>query len=138
MPASRAPRIVQALVYPALACLALVAMPARLAADEPVFFLLTAQNLSCLKSHAQDYAPQGDETSFITVADCGSEGAGTGSLLDQVLNSAPDMTIVAEDGPDPVVALTAEDFACLERLDIPEQEGLLAFFPEACNVEPRN
>lgn len=127
-----------ALRVPLLAALAGLALSAQARADEPIYFLLKAQDLSCLKDHAADYAPEGDDTSFITVADCGSENAGGGGLLDQVLNSAPDIDIVEGDGADPVVALSAEDFACLQRLDIPTEEGLLAFFPEACNVEPRN
>lgn len=125
-----------------LAALALVAAPLATPAEEPLFFLLTGKDLSCLKAHAADYAPQGDKTSFITLADCGTAAAGSGSLLDQMLNSAPDIEspdiAPGVEGPDAVVALSAQDFACIARLDIPEDDTLLAFYPGTCNVEARN
>lgn len=128
---------------PSLACLAVAlglgAAPAT--ADEDLFYLLSAQSLGCLKDHAADYAPEGGRTSFITVADCGTAKAGGGSLLDQVMNSAPDISApdvpIGEEGPDAIVALTAADFACLATLAIPAGADLVAFYPEDCNVEPR-
>lgn len=129
------------LVPAALAALALGlgAVPVR--ADEALFYLLSPQSLGCLKDHAADYAPAEGRTSFITVAECGTGKAAGGSLLDQVVNSAPDISApdipADEEGPDAVVALSAEDFACLADLTIPEGAELVAFFPEDCNVEPR-
>jgi len=87
------------------------------------FSALYAQALSCLKENAARYAPEGDEMSFITVADCGSEKA---------------QSIKYQDGADLVVAFSAQDFTCLQNLNIPNQDGLLAFYPDACNFEPRN
>jgi hypothetical protein len=117
---------------------ALLVLAANAYADDPVYFLLDAQALSCLKENAARYAPEGDEMSFITVADCGSEKAQSIKYQDQAQNFAPDLDISTQDGADLVVAFSAQDFTCLQNLNIPNQDGLLAFYPGACNVEPRN
>ena len=125
---------------PARSCLALVALAVAAApalADEELFYLLSPQSLSCIRDHAADYAPTDGKTRFITVADCGTGATGGGSLLDQVVNSAPDISEGDESGTDAVVALSAEDFDCLAKLSIPAGADLVAFYPEECNVEPR-
>jgi hypothetical protein len=116
---------------------ALGTVPIAISAEEPMFFLLSTKDLSCLKMHADDYETGDGATSFITVAECGKTPTSSGSLLEQVVNSAPDVTITEEDGPDKMVAFSEEDFACLARLLIPEQDAIVAFYPEACSVEFR-
>lgn len=107
-------------------------------ADEPVYFLMTGESFACLQQHQADYAPDGaDDTVFITVASCGEASATEVDLFDQVLNSAPNINIVDDGTPDPVVALTGADFRCLTALELPDDAKLIAFFPQDCNVEVR-
>ena len=129
---------------PSLACSALLLClgTAPLQAEDDLFYLLAPQDLVCLKDHAAEYAPIGGATSFITVAECGTGTAAGGSLLDQVLNSAPDISASEssagdETTSDAIVALSAADFDCLAKLAIPAEAKLVAFYPEDCNVEPR-
>ncbi|WP_223633304.1 hypothetical protein [Rhodobacter sp. TJ_12] len=129
---------------PALGCVLTLAVlglaaPRPVAADEALYYLLSAQDIGCLQAHAEEYAPKGGQTRFITLAECGGAQATGGSLLDQVLNSAPDITAsdASAEAPDTVVALTAADFDCLARLELPQEAALVAFYPESCDVEPR-
>lgn len=102
------------------------------------FFLLSGKSLTCLRDHAAVYASPAGEAVFIRVEDCGSARAAPLDLMDQVMNSAPDIDMSAGDGPDAVVAFGPEDFACLSTLQLADTEGLLAYYPESCNVEPRD
>ena len=116
-----------------------LAVPAAPAfAEEPLFYLLSGSSLECLKTNAAAYATGTDETVFITVADCGTARMGPLDLASQVVNSAPDIAIAADDGPDSVIALAQEDFTCLSSLDIPKAAPLVAYFPEDCGVEIRD
>lgn len=121
-----------------LAALSLAGSPVVVRAAEPIYFLLASSDLECLKSHADDYLPEGNQTSFITVADCGTGAGGTVNLLDQVLNSAPDIPVSPDDGPDAVIALSAKDFECLQGLEIPQGDTIVAFYPESCDVQLRD
>lgn len=127
--------------HPPRACLALMLClcAAAAQADDDLFYLLAPEDLGCLRDHAAEYAPQGSATSFITVADCGTGTASSGSLLDQVLNSAPDISTSdgSDTASDAIVALSAADFDCLATLEIPSETSFVAFYPEECNVEPR-
>lgn len=108
-------------------------------AEEPFYFLLTGERLSCLSRHAEDYARDlTEDTVFIAVDDCGKTNSGPISLLDQVINSAPDIDVSQDDQQDKIIALTRPDFSCLASLDIPNEATLVAFFPEKCSVEIRN
>lgn len=109
-----------------------------LLAEDDVFFLITGERLSCIQQNAGDYAPSAeDETVFIMVEDCGTDGAGEVSLLDQVVNSAPDISVDESGGPDAVVALSGNDFECLSSISFPNGDTLMAFYPGQCNVEIR-
>jgi hypothetical protein len=105
--------------------------------NDELYYLLSTDDLSCLQDHATDYTAEGGKVNFITVADCHSGQQGNGSLLDQVLNSAPDIRIDDEISKDTVVALSGVDFICLAQLTIPAEAELVAFYPENCNVEAR-
>lgn len=118
-----------------LICLSLTAAPAGAQPAEPFFFLLTAPQLTCLRDNAEAYAPPEGQTAFVTLADC---QRATAPATDTAQFTTPDISLFAgSEAPDTVVALSAQDFTCLAGLEIPEGTGLLAFYPERCNVEPR-
>lgn len=106
------------------------------AGAEANFYRLSGKALNCLRTHAGEYAPSPGEVAFITVDACGTDRAASHDLMDQVLNSAPDIEVQPDSGQDTMVALGAEDFTCLASLDIPDSEAVLAFYPESCDVRP--
>ncbi|WP_162933020.1 hypothetical protein [Roseovarius sp. EL26] len=107
-------------------------------AEDDSFFLMTGESLACVTSHRADYDIEDGNVAFIAVSECaGASGGGQVSILDQVLNSAPDVSVDETQGPDPVVALSKEDFECLTTLEIPENSDLYAFYPEGCRLEQR-
>ncbi|MGR3793690.1 hypothetical protein [Vannielia sp. SX4] len=120
----------------ALALALLAAAPATAQQDETFFFLLTAPQLTCLRDNAETYAPAEGQTAFVTLADCGQ--GSPSPAPDAAQFSTPDISLFdGTEAPDAVVALSAQDFACLAKLEIPQESGLLAFYPERCDVEPR-
>ncbi|QDC10830.1 hypothetical protein FHY55_17015 [Oceanicola sp. D3] len=119
-------------------CIALLAAaPASaVAQDEAFFFLVTSAQLACLQQNAEAYAPAEGQTAFVTLADCGE--APPAAPADTAQFTTPDISLFdAAEAPDAVVALSAQDFTCLAGLEIPQSAGLLAFYPERCDVQPR-
>ncbi|WP_172364700.1 hypothetical protein [Pseudogemmobacter hezensis] len=106
--------------------------------EEEWFFLLSGQSLTCLRDHAGDYAPKPGETLFIRVSDCGTANMKGQDFADMVVNSAPDIEVAEADSPDAVVAFLASDFECLASLPLPEDDTLVAYYPERCAVEARD
>lgn len=124
------------MIRPLFALALLAASPASAQQAEPFFFLLTGPQLACLRDNAASYAPPEGQTAFVTLADCGAKPAA--APADTAQFTTPDISLFdGAQAPDAVVALSAQDFACLAGLEIPEGAGLLAFYPERCNVEPR-
>ncbi|MEH6836031.1 MULTISPECIES: hypothetical protein [Falsihalocynthiibacter] len=103
------------------------------AGDDP-YFLVTAEGLSCLASHADDYSISEGETVFVSMNDCNQDSSGQMSLMDMVQNSAPDISVSNEEGPDDVVALNSGDLGCVESLTVPTSNELLAFYPNGCRL----
>lgn len=113
----------------------LVSSPS-LAEDGP-YFVVTAEGLSCVASHVGDYSISEGETLFVSLINCNQDSTGQLSLIEMVQNSAPDISVATEDGPDTVVALSPEDLACIETLAVPLNGELFTFYPIGCRLVQR-
>lgn len=116
----------------------LLAFPGHVLADDAFYFLLSSDTVLCLQENADVYAPANGEIAFIEAQNCGEADAASTSMSERVQNSAPEIVLSEEDGPDQIVAMASEDFACLISLDVPAGAPLLEFFPEECDLKVRD
>ena len=98
-----------------LAVIAIVA-PFPAVSDDGFFFLLSRDTFICLRDSAGLYEPSEGEVVFIQTQACGKREAASTDMSALVQNSAPDLVLSVEDGPDEIVALASEDFGLGARI----------------------
>lgn len=106
-------------------------------ADDDTFFVVSSAGLACVSKHVSDYEILSGEVIFVSMSKCTEEAGGQISLFDQVQNSAPTFDVSDEVGPDDIVALSSEDLACIESLDVTQYSGLYEFYPLGCRLVGR-
>jgi hypothetical protein len=117
---------------------AILTYPMEATSEDLFFFLLSRETALCLQENADIYTPVAGEITFIDAENCGEPSASSSDMSERVQNSAPEIVLSIEDGPDQVLAMASEDFACLVTLDIPSEASFLEFFPEQCDLKVRD